>query len=115
MAKPRQRTQSVAKKLGLGTLDGHDSRRKTHLHDTLKTDMQLGFSLDTRCEDSWTEIQKQTATSLSSCEAEFYAGEELSTTSVTDTKQPKPINLPRVKQIGFGVNKMDYDIEDSKQ
>ena len=41
--------------------------------------------------------------------------EEHVTTSVTDTEQPKLINLPRVKQIGIGVNKMDYDIADSKQ
>ena len=38
-----------------------------------RSDTQHGFSLDTRWEDSWTEIQKQTAISLSSCEAEFCA------------------------------------------
>ena len=41
--------------------------------------------------------------------------EEHSTTSITDTEQPKLINLLGVKQSGIGMNKMDCDNADIKQ
>ena len=93
MAKPRQRTQSLAKKLGQRTLDGHDCRRKTHLQDTLKIrhaawiltryEVRRFVDRETETDSDPSQFMKQSSTQENFWDSQN-SSRNMSTTSVTD-------------------------------